>query len=175
MNKRMIFSNIEQVKSCREKIVRITNEKVKELLNIGTGLELLRQVKFTQNGYDPLFEKPLNFIEQTNQTFTYLVSLAALEHLLTLYPNRSFSVNFGTSPGYDIESEDGSIICECFAATAPDSNYKLKKDVERLVNNQLSTKKYVIYYAEIQKEKHVDNIRNKYKEVEIISLSSLGI
>ncbi|MCM1991311.1 hypothetical protein [Oceanirhabdus seepicola] len=175
MNKQMMFSNIEQVKSCREKIIRITNEKVEELISKGTGIEFLRQVKFTQNGYDPLFEKPLNFIEQTNQTFTYLVSLLALERLFELYPNSSFRVDFGTSSGYDIESEDGSIICECFSATAPDSNQKLNKDVERLFNNQSATKKYVIYYAEIPKEKHVDNIRSKYKDIEIITLSSLSI
>jgi hypothetical protein len=171
----MIFNTVDQIRDCRVKMIKITNEKVEELLSKGSGIELLRQVKFTQSGYDPLFEKPLNFIEQTNQTFTYLVSLAAVERLLSLYPDRSFRVNFGTCAGYDIESEEGDIICECFAATAPDSNNKLKNDVERLYSNKSAAQKYVIYYAEIPKEKHVDNIRDKYQGVEIISLDSLGI
>jgi hypothetical protein len=171
----MVFRNIEQVGSCRAKISRITNEKIGELLTRDTGIEFLKLIKFTQSGYDPLFENPLNFIEQTNQTFTYIVSLAAVENLLSLYPDMSFKVNFGTSAGYDIESEDGSIICECFAATAPDSNNKLKSDIERLYKNQSAVKKYVIYYTEISKEKYVDNLRSKHKDMEIISLNSLGL
>lgn len=170
----MVFSTIEEVLECRKKVVRITNEKVEEMLKESrTGVEFLKLVKFTQKGYDPLFERPLNFIEQVNQTFTYLVSLSAVEILLTLYPIKSFRVNFGTSSGYDIESLDGDIICECFAATTPDNNNKLKSDAERLANNKTANKKYLIYYAEIQKDKHVDNIRGKYKEVEIIALKSI--
>ena len=93
------------------------------------GLDLLRTLRFGQSGYDPLFEEPTNFIEQTNQCFTYLVCLEAVEHLLKQYSDKSFYVNFGTEAGHDVESADGEIICECFSATAPDSNKKLAKDV----------------------------------------------
>lgn len=170
----MVFSTIVEVLECRKKVVRITNEKVEERLKESrTGVEFLQLVKFTQKGYDPLFERPINFIEQVNQTFTYLVSLSAVEILLTFYPNKAFKVNFGTSAGYDIESIDGDIICECFASTTPDSNNKLKSDAERLNNNQTASKRYLIYYAEIPKNKHVANISGKYKDVEIIALKSI--
>lgn len=59
------------------------------------GLDLLRTLRFGQSGYNPLFEKPTNFIEQTNQCFTYIVCLEAVEYLLKQYSGKSFYVNFG--------------------------------------------------------------------------------
>lgn len=93
--------------------------------------------------------------------------------MLSIHPSHKFYVNFGTQPGYDVESEDGSIICECFASTTPDSNRKLEKDNKRVYEDEMVSKKYVIYYAENQKSIHEENIRKKYKDVEIISLSSI--
>lgn len=111
------FSNIEQVNELKERILNGTNTSVEKLLSEEKGIKLLGKMKFEQSGYDVLFNKKTNFIEQINQTFTYLVCLAATEKLLLLYPERSFIVNFGVMPGHDVISEDGSIICECFAAT----------------------------------------------------------
>lgn len=173
MPKQMLFSNEEQVERCRQKIIIKTNETMEKLLLDGEGIEFLRQIKFKQCGYDPLFEEPINFIEQVNQTFTYLVCLSAVELLLSIHPSHNFYVNFGTQPGYDVESEDGSIICECFASTTPDSNRKLEKDTKGVYEDEMALKKYVIYYAENKKPIHEENIRKKYKGVEIISLSSI--
>jgi hypothetical protein len=173
LNKHIVFECKEQVDSLREKIVNTTNMKLKELWQTGEGIVFLKKVKFEQCGYDPLFEHVTNFIEQTNQTFTYLVCLAAVEILLSKHPSHRFRVNFGTESGYDVVSEDESIICECFAATTPDSNKKLELDTRKVYTNQTAALRYVIYYVANPKEKHVENIKRKYNGVEIISLKSL--
>lgn len=95
-----------------------TNDEIKELLKEGESIEFLRKIKFNKCGYDPLFEEPINFIEQVNQTSTYLLFLSAVELLLSAYPSYKFYVNFGIQAGYDVLSEDESIICEWFEATA---------------------------------------------------------
>lgn len=173
MNKKILFENEVQVKSLREKIIKITNDKLKELWQNREGIDFLKKIKFEQCGYDPLFEHGTNFIEQTNQTFTYLVCLAAVEILQSKYPTHIFIVNFGTESGYDVVSKDGSIICECFAATAPDSNKKLELDAYKVYDNKTAAFRYVIYYVANSKEKHVDNIKRKYNGVELIALKSL--
>jgi hypothetical protein len=174
ISKKVLFYSIEQIENYREKIVNTTNNHINELLFSSKGIDFLRKVKFEQCGYDPLFEHETNFIEQTNQTFTYLVCLDATELLLKKYPTKRFHVNFGTESGYDVESEDVSIICECFAATTPDSNKKLELDVKKVFKNTNAIDRYVIFYAEHPKVKHVENIREKYKGIDIIVLDSVG-
>lgn len=173
MSKRQLFSDLEKVNEYRAKIKENTDNQMEVLLKSGSGLEFLRKIKFEQSGYDPLFEEPTNFIEQVNQTFTYLVCLEAVEYLLNHYPGKSFYVCFGTEAGYDVESKDGSIICECFAATAPDSNGKLEKDCLKVHNNQVAEHKYVVFYSSTKKPTHIDNIRRKYHDVSVISLENI--
>lgn len=173
MNKQILFESKEQVDNVRERIVHNTNTKLKEIWQSGEGIDFLRKVKFEPCGYDPLFEHATNFIEQTNQTFTYLVCLEAVSILLSKHPLYRFVVNFGTESGFDVVSEDESIICECFAATTPDSNRKLDLDTLKVYNNKIASRKYVIYYVANPKEKHVENIKSKYNGVEIIALKSL--
>lgn len=167
------FFSIEQVEEFKTKIINGTNSSVDDILNGEKGITLLKKMKFEQSGYDVVFNRKTNFIEQINQTFTYLVCLEATEKLLLLYPGHSFMVNFGVTPGHDIVSEDESIICECFAATSPDSNGKLEKDVKKVFNNKNAIKKYVIFYAETSKNVHVENIKKKYNDIEIIPLDTI--
>lgn len=173
ISKKVLFVNTEQVKLYREKIINITEKHMEVLLKSGSGMELLRKIKFTQSGYDPLFQHETNFIEQVNQTFTYLVCLDAVEYLLKEHPTKRFNVCFGTEAGYDVESEDREVVCECFAATAPDSNGKLEKDTIRVFNNDDAKDKYVIYYVSEQKPTHVENIKKKYQGVKVIALKSI--
>lgn len=173
MDKRQLFSSLNKVNEYRVKINENTEKHMGSLFTQGRGLDLLRNLRFSQSGYDPLFEEPTNFIEQTNQTFTYLVCLEAVEYLLKQYPGKSFYVCFGTESGHDVESEDGSIVCECFSATAPDSNKKLAKDSKKVDDNQTAKNKYVIYFASNPKPKHVAFIKNKYPNVCMIPLKSI--
>ncbi len=173
MDKRQLFKSLEKVNEYKQKIIKNSDNYMANLFINQKGIELLRILRFGQSGYDPLFEEPTNFIEQTNQTFTYLVCLEAVEYLLKQYPGKSFYVCFGTESGHDVESEDGSIICECFSATAPDSNKKLAKDSKKVDDNQTAKYKYVIYFASNPKPKHVAFIQRKYPEVCIIPLKSI--
>lgn len=173
ISRKVLFYSKEQIENYREKIVNTTNNHINELLLSGKGIDFLRKVKFEQCGYDPLFEHKTNFIEQVNQTFTYLVCLDAVEYLLYKYSNMRFNVNFGVESGYDVESEDGTIICECFAATTPDSNDKLKSDTLKVYCNSDAIHKYVIFYAKYPKVKQVENIRAKYKGINIIVLDKI--
>lgn len=173
ISKKVLFSYVEQVKLYRDKIVSITEKHMDDLLKSGPGMEFLRKIKFTQSGYDPLFQHETNFIEQVNQTFTYLVCLDAVEYLLKEHKGNRFNVCFGTEAGHDVEAEDGSIICECFAATTPDSNGKLEKDCIKVHSNQVAENKYVIFYVSTNKLVHVENIGKKYSDVTIRALDSI--
>lgn len=173
ISKKVLFSNAEQVKLYRDKIVTITEKHMDDLLKSGSGMEFLRKIKFSQAGYDPLFQHETNFIEQVNQTFTYLVCLDAVEYLLKEHEGKRFNVCFGTESGHDVESEDGSVICECFAATTPDSNGKLEKDCIKVNNNNDAENRYVIFYTSEKKPIHVGNIRNKFNNINIISLENI--
>ncbi|WP_040660737.1 hypothetical protein [Oscillibacter ruminantium] len=173
MKKQIEFRNQEQIDSLRQQIVETTNSKLGELLQAGDGIDFLKKIKFEECGFDPLFNHSTNFIEQVNQTFTYLTCLAAVEILLTKHPSHSFIVNFGTESGYDVISEDESIICECFASTSPDSNRKLLLDTSKVNSNTLAAFRYVVYYAKNPKVKHVENIRSKYNNINIITLQKL--
>lgn len=96
---------------------------------------LFSKMKFSGICFDPLdYNRPLNIIGQINQSFTYLASFYALEVLFTEYPELApFQLNLGTAPGSDIESECGGLAAEVFAAVAPTSNQKLKKDINKVL------------------------------------------
>lgn len=102
----------------------------------GDALELLRAMKFERVGFHPTAEHALNVIEQINQTFTYVVALAASEVLLGLHPEAG---GFVLAPGahmsreLDIMSvEPGIVGSETFAAVQPRNNQKLAKDMAKL-------------------------------------------
>lgn len=67
---------------------------------------------------EPLSGKAENLIEVINQSMTYLVSIMAVEHLYDVHKEQIFKINWVNVAGYDIESADGTIICECFASTS---------------------------------------------------------
>jgi hypothetical protein len=120
-----------------EAVMRSADKTLKELSQPDFGAEGLRalwSIKFQPVGCDPLdSEAPLNFIEQLNQTFTYLASARAARTLISLHPDLApFILNLGTSPGPDIESaKDGGLAAEVFAAVNTSNNRKLSKDVSK--------------------------------------------
>lgn len=105
------------------------------LAHSGTSLDLLRALKFDPVGRHPVEDRPLNAIEQINQTWTYVVALLATRKLLELHPNAG---GFLVAPGahmslpLDIMSvAPGLVGAETFAATHPRSNDKLNKDLRK--------------------------------------------
>lgn len=111
------------------------------------------KVKFEQIGVDPLCPKRLlNFIEQVNQSFTYLASFRAAQILMKRHPLlRPLTLNLGTSAGSDIVSADGELAAEVFASVRLKNNGKLKKDIQKVTETPASLK-YVFFmcpdYAE---------------------------
>lgn len=173
MGKQKTIHTVKEVQNYKSKIINSINERLKGFFGDGDGIEVLKKIKFAQSGFDPLFDEPINFIEMTNQVFTYLVCLHAVELLLVKHPTHYFHVNFGTESGYDVVSEDDSIICECFAVTTPDSNKKLKKDINKVFECKHALYKYIIFYTANQMPKYVENIRNLFSEVEVIILDTI--
>jgi hypothetical protein len=99
-------------------------------------LDLLRRMKFEAIGHHPVEDRPLNFIEQINQTWTFAVALAAARQLLVLHPDVG---GFRLAPGahasipLDIMSEaEGRVGAETFAAVSPRNNGKLAADLAKL-------------------------------------------
>lgn len=124
--------------------------KLQDLLARDGGLSALAALKFGEAGCDPLdSSRSLNLVEQLNQSFTYLASIAATAWLFEHHPdNAPFVLNLGTAPGSDIVSQDGVIAAETFAATHPGSNRKLEKDVEK-VRAMEAVHKYVFFLSPV--------------------------
>lgn len=104
----------------------------------GSGLELMKALKFEPRGVHPVEDRPLNAIEQINQTWTYLVALIAARQLLEMHPEAE---GFRVAPGahmalpLDIMSiRPGLVGAETFAATSPRSNDKLNNDLRKLAS-----------------------------------------
>jgi hypothetical protein len=92
----------------------------------------------------------LNLVEQINQTWTYLVALAAARRLLALHPD---SDGYRLAPGahavepLDIMSlADGLVDAETFAAVDAHNNRKLALDLEKMLNRK-EKHRYIIFMS----------------------------
>jgi hypothetical protein len=106
------------------------------LAQTGDPLTVMRRIKFDQVGRHPIADRPLNFIEQVNQTWTFLAALLAARQLLALHPDAG---GFWLAPGahasqdLDVMSEvEGAVGAEAFAAVDPANNRKLANDLRKL-------------------------------------------
>ncbi len=113
-------------------------------------LALLRYLKFDPAGRHPVEPRPLNIIEQVNQTWTYLAALAGTRELLRLHPEAG---GFRLAPGahaaqpLDVMSVvPGLVGAETFAAVTPDSNKKLARDLAKLAGRS-ETFRYVFFIS----------------------------
>lgn len=100
-------------------------------------LQALEKIKFVPIGSHPLEDRPLNIIEQVNQTFTYLVAVKAAGLLIKWHPGAQ---GFRLMPGahapagtLDMESIEPRLVgAETFAAVRPENNRKLARDLSKL-------------------------------------------
>jgi hypothetical protein len=99
-------------------------------------LAVLHRMKFDPVGKHPVDGHDLNFIEQVNQTWTYLTALAAARQLLLLHPDVG---GFKLAPGahasqpLDVMSvAEGVVGAETFAAVHPRNNRKLANDLDKM-------------------------------------------
>jgi len=127
----------------------LTRRRIQELLESEPdSMLVLSRLKFEAVGCDPLLPaRGLNFVEQLNQLFTYHASFQAAAWLLDKHPNRApLILNLGTASGTDIESRDGYLAAEVFAAVDPRNNRKLGNDIARLKLRDVPLK-YVFYLS----------------------------
>ena len=116
----------------------------------GDPLDLLRRMKFEPVRFHPIEDRPLNVIEQINQTWTYAVALSAARVLLELHPEAG---GFKVAPGahmalpLDIMSEEPGLVgAETFAAVNPRNNGKLAADLAKLADRP-ETHRYVFFMS----------------------------
>jgi hypothetical protein len=115
----------------------------------GDPLELLRELKYSPVGCHPIEDRPLNLVEQINQTWTYAVALEAARKLLELHPDAG---GFRVAPGahmsipLDIMSvADGLVGAETFATVHPRNNGKLAADLAKLKGHPEIPYRYVFF------------------------------
>lgn len=147
-------------------------EQLREVLASDNSLKVFQILKFEKCAIEPLSGNAENLIEVINQSMTYMVSVMAVEYLFKIHPDSSFVINWGNIPGYDIESEDGTIICECFAATSYRSNGKLFADLKKL-NKSSAKYKYEFFYDKEFTEQHKTYYREKYPKIQIVKFEKL--
>lgn len=113
------------------------------------GIEVLRRIKFTEMAWHPIDDRPLNLVEQVNQTWTYLVTLKALLFLFERHPEAGgFRLNLGTEGGTDIVSVVPNLVAaEVFAAVHPANNRKLVKDRQKLVRECPDAQTRYVFFA----------------------------
>ncbi|MFT7245967.1 MAG: hypothetical protein ACI82A_003338 [Candidatus Azotimanducaceae bacterium] len=148
--KQIVLKSRDEVAEHIETILQSASDAQMNIIEIAENRDTmwwLEKVKFEKIGYDPLdSSRPLNFIEQVNQTFTYLASLSAAELLFQWHTEvTQLTLNLGTSSGSDIETlELGGIAVEIFSATSPSSNNKLNKDIKKVAGT-IAAHKYVFF------------------------------
>lgn len=175
MTERIIVSNKEQIEVYRAKIldnISLCVDRLNNILKEHSAIDAFIMMKFDKVGIEPISGEEENIIEVINQVHTYLVSIKAVEYLLDIHSNKSFIINWGNISGYDIESSDGEIIAECFAATSYRSNGKLNADIKRLDANNTALIKYVFFYDKEFKDKNKTYYNNKYPDISIVKFDT---
>lgn len=170
----MVIRTVEEVEKIRE-VIRYNADVVFEQLKAKSenieAVSFLKYIKFERVGLDPVEGTELNFIEQLNQTFSDLVVLEGVRHLLLEYPEKEWKLNLGSASGFDIESVDGEVVAECFAATVSTSNRKLDKDCLKLMDKATGQKKYICFYTHYDSDEKIQRIFNKYPEITFIRVT----
>jgi hypothetical protein len=155
MSEQIIVRELSEIEPLRTRVGAAAERTVRALAEFPTaglnGIEILRRIKFTEMAWHPIAaERPLNLIEQVNQTWTILVTLNALPFLFDRHKDAGgFRLNLGTAAGTDIESVEPDIVAaETFAAVHPLNNRKLTKDMEKLARTcALAKARYVFFGA----------------------------
>ena len=148
--KQRSIATVEEADALERLVVRSADRALSQIFELHdphAALHTLWEMKFRPVGCDPLdCDRPLNLIEQINQTFTYIASARAAKLLLHLHPELvPFTLNLGTMGGSDTESaQPGSLACEVFAAVSTSSNQKLRKDLAK-VGAIVATHRYVFF------------------------------
>ena len=148
---------------------RLTREKLDTLIT--DPFEALHTLRFEKFGYHPLGLHPLNLIEQLNQSFTVMVSLAAARHLLEWFPqSEGLRLNPAAKRGRDIQSiRPNEVEAEVFAAVNPNNNGKLKNDIKSMTQS-CAANRYVFFYAPTHNPGRQRDLEQPGSEVQVWAL-----
>lgn len=176
MTEKIVISNILELSKYRNIITENVQKNVIELKRIleeENPLDAFSKMMFDKIAIEPLSGRGENIIEVINQLQTYMVSIMAVEYLLEKHANKVFTINWGNIPGYDIESSDGEVIAECFAATSYRSNGKLTADIKRLYQNESAMYKYEFFFDKEFTDSQKEYYENKFDGIKIIKFSKI--
>lgn len=171
-----VVANEKDVAVLRDKVlqsIELTARKIRSCQEAKTAIESMFELRFHRLGYDPIEHTALNFVEQLNQTFSNLVVLAGARYLVLRYPSKVFHLHLGTESGFDIESDDGAIIAECFAVTTVKSNDKLSKDSRKLIKCGTSDERYVFLYSQCDTEDYLAKRCSTYPDICYVRIDEL--
>lgn len=137
--KSCVISTVWQAEAIEHKVAESGHQVLRSFqagASAEESLSMLWALKAGSGGLDPIDStRPLNFIEQLNQSFTYLATARAAKWLLEHHPELGpFLVNLGTSSGPDIacKADPKRLHGEVFAAAKITNNRKLMRDIAYL-------------------------------------------
>ena len=147
---------------------------IQKIISSMSPVQFFATVKFEKVGRDPIEGYAQNMIEQINQMYSDLVVLAAAEDLLKQFPGITLELHLGAASGYDIESDDGSVVAECFSVTSVTSNRKLHKDCQKL-QKAVAPIKCIYFYSHNDSEANLLSQFPKYPDIRFhrVSLDAL--
>jgi hypothetical protein len=131
------IANAEDVNQWLNTIVRSAENTLRAFQElVQDPMEALYRMKFDKIGFHPVDHRPLNLVEQINQTWTFVTALRAARALLEWHPTAGallLAPGAHASQPLDIMSEmPGLIGAETFAATTPESNTKIGRDLRKM-------------------------------------------
>lgn len=176
MGKEIIFANRFELEEYRKTILsNLTNslQNLKTVFESDNSVEVFDACKYDKIVFDPLTGQRENLIEMLNQHQTYLVTLKSVEYLLNKYPSKSFIARFGNIAGYDVESTDGRVVAECFAAVSYRNNQKLYKDLKKLDLVKCDVSCYEFFYDKAFDHKDYALYGTKFPGIQIVKFESL--
>ena len=169
------LSELEQLQRAIQNNMIASHEKMKVQISESSPMDFLVGLRFLKTGVDPIKGTELNFVEQLNQFFSDIVIIEATRHLLSGFPHHTFELRLGTTPGFDIESEDGAIVAECFAATTALSNRKLEHDSKKIQDRAKEKEKFLFFYSQNDTEINLQQIYKKYPDIHFVRIRSLSL
>lgn len=163
----MYVNSHEQIAELRSTIIRNAEASyltLKTQIDQMNAMDFWALFKFDRIGHESIDGQPQNLIEQINQMYSNLVVLGAADDLIHNHPSTTFELQLGVSPGYDIQSIDGSIVAECFAVTTISSNRKLEKDCKKLASSE-AAEKYIYFYSHQDSSEKLKMQYNKHPDI----------
>lgn len=95
MARQIIVSSKLELENYRKTITDNVEKNIielKKILDNQAPLDVFCKMKFDKIAIEPISGKEENIIEVINQLQTYMISIMAVEYLLTEYPNKSFII-----------------------------------------------------------------------------------